>query len=112
MAAAATSRVNGCIYCASVHARHAAVYSKRDKDVDRLLEEGTGVDLGRRWNAIIAVAKALTQTPSALTSSHIEELKESGLHDDEISDVIHAVSFFNWANRLMLSLGEPAIPEA
>lgn len=112
LAAAATSRVNGCIYCASVHARHAAVYSKRDKDVDRLLEEGTGVDLGRRWNAIIAVAKALTQTPSALTSSHIEELKASGLHDDEISDVIHAVSFFNWANRLMLSLGEPAIPEA
>ncbi|MCT6871560.1 MAG: alkylhydroperoxidase domain protein [Bartonella sp.] len=112
LAAAATSRVNGCIYCASVHARHAAVYSKRDKDVDRLLEEGTGVDLGRRWNAIIAVAKALTQTPSALTSSHIEELKASGLHDDEISDFIHAVSFFNWANRLMLSLGEPAIPEA
>lgn len=112
LAAAATSRVNGCIYCASVHARHAAVYSKRDKDVDRLLEEGTGVDLGRRWNAIIAVAKALTQTPSALTSSHIEELKASGLRDDEISDVIHAVSFFNWANRLMLSLGEPAIPEA
>ena len=28
LAAAATSRFNGCIYCASVHARHAAVYSK------------------------------------------------------------------------------------
>ena len=33
LAAAATSRCNGCIYCASVHARFAATYSKRDDDV-------------------------------------------------------------------------------
>ena len=25
-----------------------------------------------------------------------------------IADVIHAAAFFNWANRLILSLGEPA----
>jgi alkylhydroperoxidase family enzyme len=30
-----------------------------------------------------------------------------GLDDDAIVDVINAASFFNWANRLMLSLGEP-----
>ncbi|HYR67662.1 MAG TPA: peroxidase-related enzyme, partial [Reyranella sp.] len=36
LAAAATSRFNGCIYCASVHARFAATYSKRADDVDRL----------------------------------------------------------------------------
>ena len=33
LAAAATSRLNGCIYCASVHARFAAIYSKRVDDV-------------------------------------------------------------------------------
>jgi AhpD family alkylhydroperoxidase len=38
LAAAATSRFNGCIYCASVHARHSATYSKRADDVQRLLE--------------------------------------------------------------------------
>ena len=40
LAAAATSRLNGCIYCASVHARHAAIYGKREADVDKLLHEG------------------------------------------------------------------------
>ena len=30
------------------------------------------------------------------------------LDDLAIADVIHAAAFFNWANRLMLSLGEPA----
>ena len=29
-----------------------------------------------------------------------------------IIDVINAASFFNWANRLMLSLGEPATQKA
>ena len=32
----------------------------------------------------------------------------NGLDDLAISDVIQAAAFFNWANRLMLSLGEPA----
>ena len=48
LAAAATSRSNGCIFCASVHARFASTYSKRGDDVQRLLDEGTGADLGER----------------------------------------------------------------
>ena len=32
LAAAATSRYNGCIYCASVHSRFAATFSKRTED--------------------------------------------------------------------------------
>ena len=56
LAAAATSRFNSCIYCASVHARHAATYSKRADDVQKLLDEGVGAELGERWNAIVAAA--------------------------------------------------------
>ena len=33
---------------------------------------------------------------------------KAGLDDLAILDVINAAAFFNWANRLMLSLGEPA----
>src|SRR5262249_56961602 len=105
-----TSRFNGCLYCASVHARHAATYSKREDDVDRLLETGVATDLGERWNAIVAASVALTATPSAFGPEHVERLRRAGLDDLAISDVIHAAAFFNWANRLMLSLGEPAAP--
>ena len=108
LAAAATSRVNGCLYCASVHARHAATYSRREGDVQRLLDDGMTADLGERWNAIIAASAALTATPIAFGPEHVERLRRSGLDDLAISDVIHAAAFFNWANRLMLSLGEPA----
>ena len=67
-------------------------------------------DLGERWNAIIAACVALSATPIAFASEHVERLRRAGLDDLAIADVIHAAAFFNWANRLMLSLGEPALP--
>jgi len=65
LAAAATSRYNGCIYCASVHARFASTYSKRRDDVQRLLDEGVGTDLGERWNAVVKASVALAGVPHA-----------------------------------------------
>jgi alkylhydroperoxidase domain protein len=109
LAAAATSRLNGCIYCASVHARFAATYSKRTDDVQRLLDEGVGARLGERWEAIVAASIALTTLPITFGPEHVERLRKAGLDDAAIADLIGAASFFNWANRLMLSLGEPAI---
>ena len=107
LAAAATSRLNGCIYCASVHARFASHFSGRRDDVDRLLAEGVGVDLDERWNAIVAASVALATTPSAFGEVEIARLRDAGLDDLAIADTIHAAAFFNWANRLMLSLGVP-----
>lgn len=107
LAAAATSRSNGCIFCASVHARFASTHSKRKEDVQRLLDEGTGADLGERWNAVVAASVALTETPSAFGEKEIDQLRSAGLDDLAIADTIQAAAFFNWANRLMLSIGEP-----
>src|SRR5580658_3404959 len=71
LSAAAVSRENGCIFCASVHARFASTYSKRGDDVQRLLDEGVGADVGERWNAIVAASVALTKTPSAFGRQHV-----------------------------------------
>ena len=110
LSATAASRYNGCIFCASVHARFAAFYSKEDTKVQQLLDEGVNVDLGERWNALVDFSVALSHTPSQLNSDHIERLREVGLDDAAIVDLIQSAAFFNWANRLMLSLGEPSLP--
>jgi uncharacterized peroxidase-related enzyme len=91
-----------------VHARFASTYSKRRDHVQRLLDEGVGVDLGERWNAVVKASVALTATPVAFGPDNVAELRRAGLDDAEIVDVINSASFFNWANRLMLSLGEPS----
>ncbi|SEB13976.1 alkylhydroperoxidase domain protein [Variovorax sp. YR216] len=108
LSAAATSRYNGCIYCASVHARFAAHFSRRSDEVQRLLDEGVGTRIDERWDAIVAASVDLSATPPAFGPEHVERLRAAGLDDLAISDVIHGAAFFNWANRLMLSLGEPA----
>ena len=91
-----------------MHARFASTYSKRRDDVQRLLDEGVGADLGQRWNAVVKASVALAETPIAFGPDNIQELRQAGLDDAEIVDVINGASFFNWANRLMLSLGEPS----
>jgi alkylhydroperoxidase domain protein/CMD domain protein len=114
LAAAAASRLNGCVFCASVHARAAATYSKREADIDRLLDEGIGdipaLELGDRWTAVVDLAVALARTPSKATRAQIERLRSLGLSELEILDVAQSAAFFSWANRLMLTLGEPYYP--
>ena len=107
LAATAVSRVNGCIFCASVHARFATRHSGRGEEIDRLLQDGVSVDLGSRWNAVTAAAERLTRTPTAFDAQDVRNLRDVGLRDDEVADFVFASAFFNWANRLMLSLGEP-----
>jgi alkylhydroperoxidase domain protein len=106
-AAAATSRFNGCIFCASVHSRFASHYLEDAGDVQRLLDDGVGAELSARHRAIVDAVVALTRTPVAFGAEHVAALREVGLDDQSIADLIHASAFFNWANRLMLSIGEP-----
>lgn len=108
--AAVASRVNGCVFCAHVHAGLAAKFANRPEDVDRILDEGVTAKIGPRWEAIAKAATALTATPIDFGTDQIEALHEAGLDDAEIFDLISSTAFFAWANRLMLSLGEPEVP--
>ena len=109
LAATAVSRTNGCIYCASVHARFAGHYSKDPEAVQRLLDDGVEAAQSDRWRAVVDAAVALTRSLPEFGPEHVAALSAVGLDDLEVSDVIHGSSFFNWANRLMLSLGEPQL---
>ncbi|OFT82248.1 alkylhydroperoxidase domain protein [Corynebacterium sp. HMSC29G08] len=112
LAATVVSRLNGCEYCASVHQARAKDEGGDAKIIDRLLAEGVETDLGfPLWNAIRDAAVALTCTPFAFGKAEVEALRAAGLDDVSIIDVINASAFFNWANRLMLTLGAPDVPK-
>lgn len=113
LAAAVASRVNGCVFCASVHARFAAQLSRRGEDVDLLLEQGVEaaeLRLEERWAAIVEAAAALSVTPPRFGAEHVAALRGVGISSAGIADLVAATAFFGWANRLMLSLGEPENP--
>ncbi|UOQ61891.1 alkylhydroperoxidase domain protein [Leucobacter rhizosphaerae] len=109
IAAAAASRYNGCVFCASVHTRFATEQGADRAEVQRLLDEGVTARISPRWNAIFDATVALTSTPAVFDAEHVAALRGIGLDELELLDVIQAGSFFNWANRLMLSLGEPTV---
>ena len=112
LAATAASRLNGCVYCASVHSAFTTQYSGRREDVQRLLDEGVSTRIDPRWDAIVDATVALTATPAEFGADEIAGLEAAGLDDLEVLDTILSGAFFNWANRLMLSIGEPGVPPA
>jgi uncharacterized peroxidase-related enzyme len=90
-----------------VPSRFATQLSKRTEDVQRVLDDGPAAQLDPRWTAIAHFSAALTATPAQVDQSHLLRLRALGLADLEILDVVQASAFFAWANRLMLTLGEP-----
>ena len=112
LAATAVSRVNGCVYCASVHARRYVIYSKKHDQIERLLDEGVSVPFDDpKEQAIVDFSVRLTENPAALSADDIRPLREVGFSDLEIYDIAISAAMFAWANRLMQTLGEPAYPE-
>ncbi|WP_051150850.1 alkylhydroperoxidase domain protein [Tatumella saanichensis] len=116
LAATVASKVNGCIYCASVHARKASQLSKQPEEIALLLQVQPGYPLSagqsERWQAEIEAVAALSLTPPRLTHAHLQRLRELSLTTLEITDLLQSAAFFAWANRLMLTLGEPFIPHS
>ncbi|MFC3060137.1 peroxidase-related enzyme [Paenirhodobacter populi] len=106
-AATAESRVNGCVFCASVHARLFVTFGKDRPSMAALLDEGIGAELPPKLRAIADFAAALAAVPPAAGPEHVAALREVGYSDAEIGDIGNAVAMFAWANRLMLTLGEP-----
>jgi uncharacterized peroxidase-related enzyme len=107
LGAAVESIENGCVYCTSVHARFYLQLTKRADVIGALFDKGVAAPLPPCERAIADFAGALAETPSRAGKGHVRALREHGLPDEEIAGLANAVALFAWANRLMLTLGEP-----
>lgn len=106
VAATAVSRINGCVYCASVHAQRFEQLAKRNDVMAQIFDDPHTAGTQARERAIIQAAITLTRDPAGLGAAHIQALRAAGLNDLEVLDMLHAAALFGWANRLMLNLGE------
>ncbi|MFP4900948.1 peroxidase-related enzyme, partial [Paraburkholderia sp. BR14261] len=105
------SRLNGCVYCASVHAQRFEQLAKRNDVIRQVFADPHSAGTTKREEAIARFSAALTEHPDEIEAAQLRELREAGLTDAEILDLIHSIAIFAWANRLMLNLGEPVFPE-
>lgn len=107
LASTVVSRINGCVYCASVHAQRYQQLSKRQAPIPAVFADPLDAGDTRRERAITGFTAALTVSPDKVSAADLALLYDAGLDDLEILDLIHSVAIFAWANRLMLNLGEP-----
>ncbi len=104
------SRINGCVYCASVHAQRFEQLAKRNDTVAQVFDDPRSAGINERERAIAQFSIRLTEEPENIGPDDIRALKDVGMTQAEILDLLHAGSIFAWANRLMLNLGEPVFP--
>jgi len=112
LGAVAASRINGCAYCASVHALRFTQLTKEPEVMERIQRDGVDAALDPRRKAILDYSAKLSRDPASVDPADATPLRAQGLTDLEILDLTHAVAMFAWANRLMQTLGEPAAPVA
>ncbi|KPA96543.1 MULTISPECIES: peroxidase-related enzyme [Pseudomonas] len=110
LASTVVSRINRCVYCASVHAQRFEQLAKRNDVIREIFADPAMAGTTPRERAIVQFSIDLTLAPANLGAGHILALREHGLDDGQVLDLIHAISIFAWANRLMLNLGEPVFP--
>ena len=107
LGATAASVVNRCIYCAAVHASRYNQLTKSGEVMDALFEDGEEVKLDPHNQAIVDFSMKLSKSPPEATPDDIQRLRDAGLTEEEIVDLILSTALFGWANRLMHILGSP-----
>jgi uncharacterized peroxidase-related enzyme len=112
LGATVVSRVNGCVYCASVHAQRFEQLGKRNDAIVQVFEDPYLITTNTRDKAISDFSIQLTLEPEKVNAKSIQALTDVGMSMEEVLDLIHSVAIFAWANRLMLNLGEPSQPSA
>ena len=108
LGAMVVSVTNGCVYCTSVHAQRFEQLARRSDTVEQVFDDPRTAGTTAREKAIAQFAIAVTERPDRLSAEDIAPLRDVGMSDEEVIDLLHAVAIFGWANRLMQNLGEPA----
>ena len=108
LGAMVVSVTNGCVYCTSVHAQRFEQLATRSDTVAQVFDDARTAGTTERERAIARFAIAVTERPATLAAADIAPLRQVGMSDEEVIDLLHAVAIFGWANRLMQNLGEPA----
>lgn len=107
LASTVVSRVNGCVYCASVHAQRFEQLARRHDVIAQVFTQPEGAGTSARERAIVQAAIDLTREPARFDAARLRAARDAGLDGLELLDLVHAIAIFAWANRLMLNLGEP-----
>ena len=98
----ASARALRSSYCSLAHGNVIRRNLLGDDGLERLLD-GDATDLSEAKVAVMAFAERVTRDPVSVQGSDIEALRELGLSDAEVVDVVLAAAARNLFSRTLLS---------
>jgi len=106
MMAVVVSVGNECEYCRLHHAEALNHYWKDNEKLSLLISDFRDAGLSEKEIALCEFARELTLHPGSFQDeTMIDKLRETGLADNAILDATLVVAYFNFVNRIVLSLG-------
>jgi uncharacterized peroxidase-related enzyme len=106
MIAVIVSVANECKYCTKHHIEAVSHFWKDTEKCRLLIEDYKSAGLKANELALCDYARTLTLDPGVANDSDLTNaLREAGLEDRAILDATLVVSYFNFVNRIVLSLG-------
>ncbi len=107
LGALGASIVNQCIFCAAVHAQRHAQLSRDETVVTALFLDGENAKLPPVDQVMFDFSLKLSRCPPQVEDTDLSALREQGLDNGEVIDLVLSTAMFGWANRLMHVLGDP-----
>lgn len=106
LVATVVSITNGCKYCTRHHAEALNNYWKDDSRIDKLINGERDEILSAKEIALCNFAEHLTKNPDQHDRQDFTgPLRDLGLSDAAILDTVLVTAYFNFVNRIVLSLG-------
>jgi len=106
MIATVVSVENGCDYCTRHHSEALNHYWKDNMKIDRLINQNYDKILDSKRIVLCEIAKHLTKYPEEHQNEDFtQKMKVLGYSDSAILDLVLVVAYFNFVNRIALSLG-------
>lgn len=95
------SRANSCEYCTAAFCTILNYALDKEQDyVSQLLEQGVGLVDDHRLRTLLEFSLKANNDPQSVSDEEVERLREVGLSDKGIVQLIHLVSDFASYNRL------------
>ena len=106
MIAVAVSMANGCLYCLVAHG-DALRQALGDRVLaDRIIFDFRRAGLPPKQHAMLEYAVKITKAPLDCDESDLDRLRDAGLTDEEVWDVIEIASMYNFTNRMAMATGQ------
>lgn len=106
MIAVVVSSANGCSYCKQHHGQALLHYWKDQDKISKLQLSRYDSSLSTGEKALCEYARSLTLNPGDHEKHDFtQSLKNAGFSDHAILDATLVVAYFNFVNRIVLSLG-------